>query len=283
MFKDNSSSRKSKRNSPPPLQTTVIDHHRFADSFSKWTKVLQLISPPNKKRRAFAQQQQQQQQYRWSSSDDDSSFSSTEEQDTDSSDDDDKTVVNNPYYTSIPKSHSAPTLLKRESGMDKLKQLHRRGMYIPSNDAVNDGPIDAWHQWNLYRSTCQKLRRCSSLPLLETIHLRKMLVNLQPKTCSLPVVVSSNINCLINMVEQQDEEDDVPLGTLLENRRFLPPTPSVLEPMARNYSTGSTVFCQRYPITQTYYTSQVNTNYYIPPPKPYHCYNTMKIVSEKFR
>lgn len=229
--------RKTKRNSPPPLSTTTIvedhqtNHNKFLkDSFSKWSKVLQSISPPNKKRRAFQEQQrlQQKEKERWSSSSSSSDDSDSSDEESDS--DDDATVVNK-LYTITKKSISTPTLLRREKGIEdqlnnKQKMLKRRGMYIPPTSNNNDdGPKDAWHQWNLYRRTCQRLRQ-ARLPLLEVIHLRKMLVNLQPTTMmtSMTTVSLPDIQGRVKE-EEEEEEDNMPLGTLMEkNKRSRSPT-----------------------------------------------------------
>lgn len=134
--------------------------------------------------------------------------------------------------------------LKRELCMDRLnkqKTLNRRAMYIPS--PPDDGPKDAAHQWSLYRSTYQKLRQNNTLPLSEIIHLRKMLVLLQPKKKVVDPVM--------------DDEDDVPLGTLLEKNK----STSLAQP---RYLTAS-------PTTSFYLFSP----YYQP---PYYYYNTAQYI-----
>ncbi|KAG2228388.1 hypothetical protein BDF21DRAFT_433365 [Thamnidium elegans] len=158
--------KKTKRHSPPPFQTSTIDS-KISDNFSKWAKILQLISPPNKKRR---------------------SVSILSQQDT------------------WPADEKHVTLLTATKKQDIQKKLNRRAMYIP-NTTVTDGPKDAMHQWHLYKSTHQKLRQ-NALPLSETIHLRKMLLLLQP------VKTSNSI--------KQEEDDDIPLGTLLEKNKLAP-------------------------------------------------------------
>lgn len=224
--------RKTKRHSPPPFQTTIatIDN-KLTDSFSKWSKMLQLISPPNKKRRSISVIQQES----WSSDDDDDDH--------------------NDHTTMI-------AALKKEMSIDQInkqKILNRRAMYIPNPPpatTLNDGPKDASHQWTLYRATCQKLRQ-SAVPLSETIHLRKMLVVLQPqqlrqKQDDIATSINSRVpnNKVISQLE--DEEDDIPLGTLLEKNKC---------------PTTNHIVYQRY-LTPTFY----NMPYY-QPQQPYYYYN----------
>ncbi|CAO3650706.1 unnamed protein product [Mucor hiemalis] len=189
--------RKTKRQSPPPYKTTTTIDQKQTDSFSKWTKVLQLLSPPHKKRRAFELLAQQ-------DSDEDSVSTCSSK----SSIDDDQLVP------------SPPLALKRERSMDQISQqkmLNRRAMYIPSTTTIiTDGPNDSHHQWTLYCATHQKLRR-TTLPLLESLHLRKMLNTLQHQ---LSRTIGHNVPNKENLIKQQeDEEDDIPLGALLEKNK----------------------------------------------------------------
>ncbi|CAO3696262.1 unnamed protein product [Rhizopus stolonifer] len=116
----------------------------------KWTKVLQLISPPNKKRR------------------------------------------------SLPINY-------------EKKQLHRRGMYIP--DPTPDEPQNAWQICNLYRATTEKLGHSS---LHKTVQLKAILHKLKDRR---------DLMC-----QKEEEEDDVPLGTLIESRQVFLPTLQPLKP-----------------------------------------------------
>ncbi|KAG1470568.1 hypothetical protein G6F56_002609 [Rhizopus delemar] len=120
------------------------------EAVPKWTKVLQLISPPNKKRR------------------------------------------------SLPINY-------------EKKQLHRRGMYIP--DPTPDEPQNAWQICNLYRATTEKLGHSS---LHKTVQLKAILHKLKDKR---------DLMC-----QKEEEEDDVPLGTLIENRQVFLPTLQPLKP-----------------------------------------------------
>ncbi|KAI8372613.1 hypothetical protein EDC96DRAFT_438615 [Choanephora cucurbitarum] len=129
----------------------------LADSFAKWSRVLQAWSPPQKKRRAVI-------------------------------------VLDS----------------KEEEELKKQKSLNRRAIYIPP-PIIHDGPKDQWQKWSLYRATHQKLRR-NPLPLLESIHLRKMLTTLQ-KDQSMPhhLQVSG---------QDEEEDDNVPLGTLMKSNQM---------------------------------------------------------------
>lgn len=202
--------RKTRRNSPPPLHTTtaaVLDQKSTMDTnFAKWSRMLQLISPPNKKRRAVALIGK-------------SCENSDEESDNE--------------------QETASTTTPRQESISKQKMLNRRAMYISKHTGTtalqnrnNDGPKDSWHKWTIYRVTHQKLRK-HSLPLSESLHLRRMLVSLQQ---------DESIHKHIQLQEQQqqypqqpkmpanhgqkaynDDEDDIPLGTLLENKKILLP------------------------------------------------------------
>lgn len=201
--------RKSKRNSPPPNQMTISAtmDNKLTD---KWSRVLQLISPPNKIRRANEEKE--------------------EINDNTSSNDEQEPKKRDSYPTT------------------KQKLLHRRGMYIPTPataaiDQVEDGPKGLRHKWALYCATHQKLRR-NSLPLWEGLHLKKMLVIFQHdkailqheangygmefnsipprKTAQRGPLVFLNKNPGAN--HDDEEEDNIPLGTLLEKtKRRSPP------------------------------------------------------------
>ncbi|KAL9549140.1 hypothetical protein MBANPS3_005344 [Mucor bainieri] len=226
--------RKTKRNSPPPLHTTtaaVLDHKLTETGFAKWSKVLQLISPPNKKRRAVALIGRSCEN---SDEDEYSDEASESESENEESDEDDH----------------------------QEKMLNRRAMYIPNpvqQQQCHDGPKDAWHKWTLYRATHHKLRR-SSLPLREGLHLRQMLVHLQQ---------DESIRDHIQQQQQQqqhkaparrnhsnnDDEDDIPLGTLLENKKLATAVPArcsspPLPPMMTAPATKPKAFYQRMLVTR---------------------------------
>ncbi|KAI8641168.1 hypothetical protein BD408DRAFT_418504, partial [Parasitella parasitica] len=200
--------RKTKRNSPPPLRTTTaaILDHKFTDTgFAEWSKVLQLISPPNKKRRAVALIGQ-------------SREDSDEDDEANDGEDDDEDIEDNDHKIRLKK-------VQEQNDTSKQKLMKRRAMYIPNPlEQCNDSPRDAWHKWTLYRATWQKLRR-NSLPLAEVVHLRRMLFNLQREKSvheqikqhqqqqqKLPKNRTKN--------SQNDDEDNIPLGTLLENKKL---------------------------------------------------------------
>ncbi|KAG2206285.1 hypothetical protein INT47_007299 [Mucor saturninus] len=221
----------------PPFRSTaaVVVEHKVSDaSFSKWSKMLHLISPPNKKRR---------------------STSIVAKDD----DDEEKEEEEGTIY-----------VLKKEFSLDqfnKQKSLNRRAMYIPNPPPI-DGPKDASHQWSLYRATYQKLRQ-NTLPLSETIHLRKMLILLQPQQFKQqkkidPVTLHTRVTKVTIPVAVEDEEDDVPLGTLLEKKT----TPhTVTTPIKKNQ-----IVYQRY-LTPTFYHMP-----YYQPQQPYYYYNTAQFI-----
>ncbi|KAL7325500.1 hypothetical protein PS15p_207966 [Mucor circinelloides] len=202
--------RKTKRNSPPPLHTTtaaVLDHKLTESGFAKWSKVLQLISPPNKKRRAVALIGQSRE-----NSDEESESESGNESE---SDDDD---------------HQETTIKRtqRPDSMNKQKLLNRRAMYIPNpvpQQQCNDGPKDSWHKWTLYRATYHKLRR-NSLPLSEGLFLRRMLVHLQQDESIQDQIKQQHKMPTHCNHSNSDDEDNIPLGTLLENKKLATAVPA---------------------------------------------------------
>ncbi|KAK4520999.1 uncharacterized protein ATC70_006883 [Mucor velutinosus] len=229
--------RKTKRNSPPPLHTTtaaVLDHKPTESGFAKWSKVLQLISPPNKKRRAVALIGQS------CENSDDEDQDENSESDSESDDDDD---------------HQAMIVLRtqRPDSMNKQKMLNRRAMYIPNpvqQQQCHDGPKDAWHKWTLYRATYHKLRR-NLLPLSEGLHLRRMLVHLQQDESIQDHIQQHHKMSARRNHSNNDDEDNIPLGTLLENKKLAtaapercssPPLPPM---MAAPTAAKSKAFCQR--------------------------------------
>lgn len=204
--------RKTKRNSPPPLHTTtaaVLDHKLTESGFAKWSKVLQLISPPNKKRRAVALIGQSHE-----NSDDEDQEEDSEGDSEDESDDDDhqETIIKR---------------TQRPDSMNKQKMLNRRAMYIPNpiqKQQCHDGPKDAWHKWTLYRATYHKLRR-NSLPLSEGLHLRRMLVHLQHDESIQEHIQQQHKMPANRNHSNSDDEDNIPLGTLLENKKLATAVP----------------------------------------------------------
>jgi hypothetical protein len=195
--------RKTKRNSPPPIQMTIatMDPSKATDT---WSRMIQLISPPNKIRKAVPLIGQR---------------SDSKEINADSSDSDET---------------------KERESLTKKKILHRRGMYIPPfvNQQKIDGPKDLQHKWALYRATQQKLRR-NLLPLGEGLLLKKMLVMFQQdkailqqeatmefaprKTAHQNPLVFNN-KCPSAIGNHDDEEDNIPLGTLLEKTKRQSPS-----------------------------------------------------------
>ncbi|KAI8378954.1 hypothetical protein BD560DRAFT_312517, partial [Blakeslea trispora] len=73
-------------------------------------------------------------------------------------------------------------------------------------------PKDQWQKWSLYRATHEKLRR-NPLPLLESIHLRKMLMTLQNDRSMPRHLQVSGQRCH----GQDEEDDDIPLGALMKS------------------------------------------------------------------
>ncbi|KAF1806332.1 hypothetical protein V8B55DRAFT_1455850 [Mucor lusitanicus] len=205
--------RKTKRNSPPPLHTTtaaVLDHKLTESGFAKWSKVLQLISPPNKKRRAVALIGQSCE----NSSDEDEDQDESEQGESDDDDDHQEIIVKR---------------AQRPDSMNKQKMLNRRAMYIPNpvqQQHYNDGPKDAWHKWALYLSTQHKLRR-NSLPLSEGLHLRRMLVHLQQDESIQDHIQQQHKMPAHRYHSNNDDEDNIPLGTLLENKKLATAVPPV--------------------------------------------------------
>ncbi|KAG1557388.1 hypothetical protein G6F49_005443 [Rhizopus delemar] len=141
------------------------DKRHSIDPISKWTKVLQLLSPPNKKRRSTT--------------------------------------------------------------TDEMKKLYRRGIYIP--DPILDEPQNAWQLRELYRITSEKLQT-SPVPLYKSVHLKRLLHQLKDKQGLL--------------FKKEEEEDDVPLGTLIEKRQASLILP-VLQPLQPCYYSTTN---QRFPI-----------------------------------
>lgn len=194
--------RKTKRNSPPPLQTTIdtLDYGPVNKFSEKVSKVLQLITPPNKKRRAIALIGQSQ------TYDEESDSSSDEEPDKE-------------------------TLLKQK------KLLNRRAVYIESPptieiQAINDGPQGTRQKWTMYCKTMEKLRR-NSLPLTESMQLRTMLVKLQKDE-----FIQQKMMCIQKeqrqRLNQLDEDDNTPLGTLFNSqnvKRISPPPFYQMQPL----------------------------------------------------
>ncbi|KAI8064270.1 uncharacterized protein B0P05DRAFT_459718, partial [Gilbertella persicaria] len=74
-------------------------------------------------------------------------------------------------------------------------------------------PQDTQQKWSLYRATQQKLRR-NSLPLLESIHLQKMLVTLLDDEH----VRAMQTSITARIKQSQEDEDDIPLGTLIHKK-----------------------------------------------------------------
>lgn len=204
--------RKTKRNSPPPAQMTIATMDTKLTY--KWSRMLQLISPPNKIRRATTPLIGE--------------HESDDEEEEDNDNEEDNTVE--------PKKRGLyPS--------NKQKLLHRRGMYISTPPLIavpvvkkqQDGPKDARQKWSLYRATHQKLRR-NSLSLREGLHLKKMfdifqqdeailqqestncfdMEFLPKKTAYQSPLVSLNKNLGVN---HDDEEDNIPLGTLFEKTK----------------------------------------------------------------
>ncbi|KAI9266068.1 hypothetical protein BY458DRAFT_212771 [Sporodiniella umbellata] len=122
---------------------------------------------------------------------------------------------------------SSPNKKRRSSPINcEAKQLRRRGMYIP--DPVPDEPQNAWQICSLYRTTIEKLPRS---PMQKTIHLKSILNKLQDKR---------ELMC-----QKEEEEDDVPLGTLIENRQvFIPSNIPILQPLKPCHLSAR----QRFPI-----------------------------------
>ncbi|GAN07398.1 hypothetical protein MAM1_0159c06895 [Mucor ambiguus] len=204
--------RKTKRNSPPPLHTTtaaVLDHKLTESGFAKWSKMLQLISPPNKKRRAVALIGQL-----CENSDDEDPDEASESESQNENDDDEHQEI-------------LVKRAQRPDSMNKQKVLNRRAMYIPNpiqQQQYNDGPKDAWHKWALYRATYHKLRR-NSVPLLEGLHLRRMLVHLQQDEFIQDHIQQQHKVPAHRNHSNSDDEDNIPLGTLLENKKLVTAVP----------------------------------------------------------
>ncbi|KAI9361549.1 hypothetical protein BD770DRAFT_383628 [Pilaira anomala] len=214
--------RKTKRHSPPPFQSSTIDSNKLSDSFSKWSKVLHLISPPNKKRRSISITVHQ-------PLEETSLVVSRKLQDVQSikqkklnrramyiPNEEDNGLIQT-KLTTIERSSSLPTTkpvtciptkkpIERHHSVSK-STVERPLLRRIDSKLITDGPRDLMHQWSMYKTTYQKLRQ-NALPLSEMIHLKKMLNVLKP------------INHRIN----REEDDDVPLGTLLEKNKLAPNT-----------------------------------------------------------
>lgn len=213
--------RKTKRHSPPPFQSSTIDSNKLSDSFSKWSKVLHLISPPNKKRRSISITVHQ-------PPEEPSLVVSRKLQDIQSikqkklnrramyiPNEEEGNSLKQTKLTTIERSSSLPTTksIERPTTTTRKPIERNHSVSMPTverpllrridSKLVTDGPRDLMHQWSMYKTTYQKLRQ-NALPLSETIHLKKMLNVLKP--------ISHRLD--------REEDDDVPLGTLLEKNKL---------------------------------------------------------------
>ncbi|EIE86896.1 hypothetical protein G6F46_009189 [Rhizopus delemar] len=90
----------------------------------------------------------------------------------------------------------------KDNQRDKLKILsNKEFIYIPKS--TQDESQNAWKLYYLYRVTSEKLHG-SSVSMYKTVHLKGVLHNLKEKRDSL--------------LKKEEEEDNIPLGTLIENR-----------------------------------------------------------------